>query len=113
MMREGIVPIQVEALPIIIKDLKKHGYSFVTISDLMNKERDEIIVPVSSEGKQYLLYNKAVFSGAGYFKHILTTIFYIAIGLGIFSILILNLFCMEAEKKNATSHYSFVLSTFC
>ncbi|MBS7666500.1 hypothetical protein KIM96_10485, partial [Vibrio cholerae] len=26
----------VEALPIIIKDLKKHGYSFVTISDLMN-----------------------------------------------------------------------------
>ncbi len=40
----------VEALPIIIKDLKKHGYSFVTISDLMNKERDEIMPPVSSEG---------------------------------------------------------------
>ena len=41
----------------------------------MNKERDEIMPPVSSEGKQYVLYNKAVFSGAGYFKHILTIIF--------------------------------------
>ncbi|PFW89253.1 glycosyl transferase family 2 [Bacillus pseudomycoides] len=89
----------VEALPIIIKDLKKHGYSFVTISDLMDKERDEVMPPVSSEGKQYLLYNKAVFSGAGYSKHILTTIFYIAIGLGIFRFLFLIYFAFKQKRK--------------
>ncbi|CAM4015911.1 glycosyltransferase [Bacillus paramycoides] len=89
----------VEALPIIIKDLKKHGYSFVTISDLMNKERDEVMPPVSSEGKQYLLYNKAIFSGMGYAKHILTTIFYIAIGLGIFRFLFLIYFAFKQKKK--------------
>ncbi|MEY8346784.1 glycosyltransferase [Bacillus cereus] len=89
----------VEALPIIIKDLKKHGYSFVTISDLMDKERDEVMPPVSSEGKQYLLYNKVVFSGAGYSKHILTTIFYIAIGLGIFRFLFLIYFAFKQKRK--------------
>ncbi|MFJ8353230.1 glycosyltransferase [Bacillus paramycoides] len=89
----------VEALPMIIKDLKKHGYSFVTISDLMDKERDEVMPPVSSEDKQYLFYNKAVFSGAGYSKHILTTIFYIAIGLGIFRFLFLIYFAFKQQKK--------------
>ncbi|MDM5436308.1 glycosyltransferase [Bacillus hominis] len=89
----------VEALPIIIKDLKKHGYSFVTISDLMGKERDEVMPLVSSEDKQYLLYNKAVFSGAGYSKHILTTIFYIAIGLGIFRFLFLIYFAFKQKRK--------------
>ncbi|WP_342379911.1 glycosyltransferase [Bacillus thuringiensis] len=99
----------VEALPIIIKELKKHGYSFVTISDLMNKERDEIMPPVSSEGEQYLLYNKAVFSGAGYFKHILTTIFYIAIGLGIFRFLFLIYFAWKQKRKtlSRTIHSSY------
>ncbi|WP_459500664.1 glycosyltransferase [Bacillus sp. C1] len=89
----------VEALPIIIKDLKKHGYSFVTISDLMNKERDEVMPSVSSGDKQYLLYNKAVFSGVGYFKHLLTTIFYIAIGLGIFRFLFLIYFAFKQKRK--------------
>ncbi|MED0978398.1 glycosyltransferase [Bacillus paramycoides] len=89
----------VEALPMIIKDLKKHGYSFVTISDLMDKERDEVMPPVSSEDKQYLFYNKAAFSGAGYSKHILTTIFYIAIGLGIFRFLFLIYFAFKQKKK--------------
>ncbi|MFJ8457400.1 glycosyltransferase [Bacillus paramycoides] len=89
----------VEALPMIIKDLKKHGYSFVTISDLMDKERDEVMPPISSEDKQYLFYNKAVFSGAGYSKHILTTIFYIAIGLGIFRFLFLIYFAFKQQKK--------------
>ncbi|MEV5111181.1 glycosyltransferase [Bacillus sp. LBA3-1-1.1] len=89
----------VEALPMIIKDLKKNGYRFVTIADLMNKERDEVMPPVSSEDKQYLLYNKAVFSGAGYSKHILTTIFYIAIGLGIFRFLFLIYFSFKQKKK--------------
>ncbi|MDM5234899.1 glycosyltransferase [Bacillus cereus] len=89
----------VEALPMIIKDLKKNGYNFVTISDLMNKERDEVMPPVSSEDKQYVLYNKAVFSGVGYSKHILTTIFYIAIGLGIFRFLFLIYFAFKQKKK--------------
>ncbi|MED0992207.1 glycosyltransferase [Bacillus nitratireducens] len=93
----------VEALPMIIKDLKKNGYRFVTIADLMNKERDEVMPPVSSEDKQYLLYNKAVFSGAGYSKHILTTIFYIAIGLGIFRFLFLIYFSFK-QKKKTKSH---------
>lgn len=70
----------------------------------MNKERDEIMPPVSSEGKQYLLYNKAVFSGAGYFKHILTTIFYIAIGLGIFRFLFLIYFAWKQKRKTLSRY---------
>ena len=64
----------------------------------MNKERDEIMPPVSSEGKQYLLYNKAVFSGAGYFKHILTTIFILLL-IRDFSILFLIYFAWKQKRK--------------
>ena len=40
----------------------------------MNKERDEIMPPVSSEGSNIYFTIKLSFQG-GYFKHILTTIF--------------------------------------
>ncbi|SFI08392.1 MULTISPECIES: glycosyltransferase [unclassified Bacillus (in: firmicutes)] len=95
----------VEALPIIIEDLKKHGYSFVTVSDLMGKKRDDVMPSISSEDKPYLFYDRVVFSGAGYVNHIFTTIFYIAIGLGIFRFLFLIYFAFR-QKKKATSYLS-------
>ena len=38
----------VEALPKIIKELRKRGYEFVTVSDLLGKTRDEVMPRVSS-----------------------------------------------------------------
>ncbi|WP_028403174.1 glycosyltransferase [Ectobacillus panaciterrae] len=96
----------VEALPIIIKDLKKHGYSFVTISDLMGKKRDDIMPSVHSDDKPYLLYDRAVFSGVGYFNHTLTTIFYIAIGLGIFRFLFLIYFAFRQKRKTTSRSFT-------
>ncbi|MGG1291669.1 glycosyltransferase [Bacillus smithii] len=100
----------VEALPIIIQDLKKHGYRFVTISELMGKKRDDVMPSVHPDDKPYLLYDKAVFSGMRYFHHTLTTIFYIAIGLGIFRFLFLMYFAFKQKRK--TSSRSFTHSSY-
>ncbi|MFD3445555.1 glycosyltransferase [Microbacteriaceae bacterium 4G12] len=96
----------VEALPIIIKDLEENGYSFVTISDLMGKKRDDVMPSVNSDDKQFLLYDRAVFSGVGYFNHTLSTIFYIAIGLGIFRFLFLIYFSFRQKKKTASRSFT-------
>ncbi|MGG2066117.1 glycosyltransferase [Bacillus sp. S14(2024)] len=96
----------VEALPIIIEDLKKHGYSFVTISDLMGKKRDDVMPSVSSNDKSYLPFDRAVFSGAGYFNHTLTTIFYIAIGLGIFRFLFLIYFAFKQKRRTTSRSFT-------
>ncbi|UQD53732.1 glycosyl transferase family 2 [Bacillus methanolicus] len=100
----------VEALPIIIKDLKNHGYRFVTVSELMGKKRDDVMPSVHPADKPYLLYNRAVFSGMRYFYHTLTIIFYIAIGLGIFRLLFLIYFAFKQRKKAASR--SFINSTY-
>ncbi|UQD51451.1 glycosyl transferase family 2 [Bacillus methanolicus] len=92
----------VEALPIIIKELKKHGYRFVTISELLGKKRDDVMPAVYSYDMPYLPYDRAVFSGMEYFSHTLTTIFYITIGLGIFRFVFLIYFAFKQRRKAAS-----------
>ena len=38
----------VKALPIIIKELKKRGYTFTTVADLIGKSDSQIMPPVQS-----------------------------------------------------------------
>ena len=51
----------VKALPIIIKELKKRGYTFTTIADLIGKSDSQIMPPVTNQDNPYLIYDKAVF----------------------------------------------------
>ena len=73
----------VKALPQLIGILKKQGYKFVTISDLLGKSRDAVMPPVVNSDNKFLVYDRVVFAIASDFCHIIGSLFYAAIILGI------------------------------
>ncbi|MEH7098413.1 polysaccharide deacetylase family protein [Neobacillus vireti] len=85
----------VKALPIIIKELKKRGYSFTTIGHLIEK-KDSQIMPSASHDSSYLIYDKAVFKLIQGWRFGLTILFYSAIIIGI---LRLALFIFLSKKQ--------------
>jgi peptidoglycan-N-acetylglucosamine deacetylase len=76
----------VKALPIIIKEIKKRGYTFTTVADLIEKNDSQIMPPVKDS--PYLVYNKAVFMVIQGWKAGLSFLFYSAIILGILRLVI-------------------------
>ncbi|WP_440446383.1 polysaccharide deacetylase family protein [Neobacillus bataviensis] len=72
----------VKALPIIIKELKKRGYTFTTVADLIGKSNSQIMPP-AEQSNPYLIYNKAVFMVIQGWQLGLNFLFYSAILLGI------------------------------
>jgi peptidoglycan-N-acetylglucosamine deacetylase len=94
----------IEALPIIIQDLQRHGYTFVTVSHLLGKSRDDIMPPVKQN--PFLIYDWAVFSGTEFGNYILSTLFYLAIGLGIFRFLFLIYFSSKQNRESKVKYES-------
>lgn len=87
----------VKALPIIIKELKKRGYTFTTISHLIGKSDHQIMPPVKNN--PYLVYDKAVFKVGQGVHFALSLLFYSAILLGILR-LILFVFLSRKQVKH-------------
>jgi peptidoglycan-N-acetylglucosamine deacetylase len=101
----------IAALPIIIQDLQKHGYTFVTVSHLLGKKRDDIMPPINQN--PYLIYDWAVFSGTEVGNYTLSILFYLAIGLGIFRFFFLIYFSsMQNRKSKAKSVASVIYQPF-
>ncbi|WP_237389655.1 polysaccharide deacetylase family protein [Bacillus sp. USDA818B3_A] len=72
----------VKALPVIIEELKKRGYTFTTIGNLIGKT-DSQVMPSASKDNPYLIYDKVVFTLMQGWRFGLTALFYSAIILGI------------------------------
>ncbi|MGG3466085.1 polysaccharide deacetylase family protein [Neobacillus pocheonensis] len=87
----------VKALPIIIKELKKRGYTFTTIADLIGKSDSQIMPPVKDS--PYLVYNKAVFMVMQGWKVGLSFLFYSAILLGILRLVIFVFLSRKQVKR--------------
>jgi peptidoglycan-N-acetylglucosamine deacetylase len=77
----------VKALPQIIKELKKQGYTFTTIAHLIGKSNSQIMPPVHQDNP-YLVYDKAVFKVIQGMRLGLTALFYSAILLGILRLVV-------------------------
>lgn len=72
-----------EALPLIIEQLRAEGYQFVTISELMNKSRDDVMPPISSAERWKARFNGVAFSLVNLGIKFIDWLFIIGIGLGI------------------------------
>ncbi|TLS35798.1 glycosyltransferase [Pseudalkalibacillus caeni] len=93
----------IEALPIIIEKLREKGYTFVSIGDLINKKREEMMPPVK-EKESSLNYVTAV--GTFFqvkFSKIMTGLFSLLIGIGIIRLIILFIFSYKQKIKGKTS----------
>ncbi|OIK15785.1 transposase [Bacillus sp. MUM 116] len=87
----------VKALPILIKELKKRGYTFTTIAQLIGKDNQEFMPPADAD-RPYFVYDKAVFTLAQVWHFWLSILFYSAIVLGILR-LILFIFLSRKQVK--------------
>jgi len=94
------------ALPRIIDYFKKQGYQFVSVSELMNKTRDQVMPPVKGS-----LFFAEDINGIFFFitfiwQHFLRGFFFIAISLGILRllwILVLAILQNRKQKKEQKS----------
>ncbi|AZV44008.1 polysaccharide deacetylase/glycosyl transferase, group 2 family protein [Peribacillus asahii] len=89
----------VKALPIIIKELEKRGYTFTTIGDLIEKSDSQIMPPVTKQDSPYLIYDKAVFKIMQGWSSGLNFLFYSAILLGILRLAIFVFLSRKQVKE--------------
>jgi len=87
-------------LPKIIEKLKKDGYKFVTVSELMNKSRDEVMPQVKADDKQFITFNKTFFDTIYDWNNIVVVIFCSSCVLGILRMFLLVYFSNLQKKKN-------------
>ncbi|WP_052712209.1 glycosyltransferase [Domibacillus indicus] len=91
--------ITVEALPKIIDELRKEGYTFVTVSSLMGKSQSEIMPPVQNDASIYMVFYKIASSMYSFLAKFSVVFFTGAIIFGIVRLLFL-LFFSSRHRKN-------------
>ena len=94
----------VKLIPLLITELKKQGYSFVTVSQLVGKTRDEVNPPVGSRDTLMLANDRVVFEGIYLFELFLSVAFVMAIILGaarVFFVTVLALIS-KYQSRHAT-----------
>lgn len=91
----------VKALPKIIESLRSQGYTFVTVGDLIGKNRDAVMPPVNPGDNPYMLYDTIVFSVFSILLNFITYLFYAAIVLGVFRLLFLGYYALKQKRKRA------------
>ena len=89
----------IEALPIIIDQLRENGYEFVTASELAGKSRSDFMQPVSTGSDFYMAFYKIADSIYIFLATFIKWFFIISIALGILRLLFLLFFSMKHNKK--------------
>ncbi|WP_223881765.1 glycosyltransferase [Niallia endozanthoxylica] len=90
----------VEALPLIIKELKNRGYTFTTTGELIGKSESQMMPPVTKQDSPYLIYDKAVFKIIQGWSSGISLLFYSAILLGILRLAIFVFLSRKQIKRH-------------
>ncbi|WP_409296782.1 glycosyltransferase [Peribacillus sp. SCS-26] len=88
----------IEALPLIIKELKDRGYTFTTVGGLLGKSESDIM-PAANPDSPYLIYDKAVFMAMKAWHSGLSILFYSAIFLGILRLIVFIFLSRKQIKR--------------
>jgi len=90
----------VEALKLIIPQLKKEGYRFVTVSQLADTTRDALMPPVASPERVLLgIYHADLVAGS-WFNRFLATVLLVAMMIGVFRIVGITTLAVVAHRRN-------------
>ncbi|MBC7474389.1 MAG: polysaccharide deacetylase family protein, partial [Candidatus Sericytochromatia bacterium] len=91
----------VKALPTIIEELKKRGYTFVTVSKLLGLTRDQVMPKIAKNENSFARVNDIVFITISLLQISLYYFFIFGIALGIFRFIFIGLLAViEANKKD-------------
>jgi peptidoglycan-N-acetylglucosamine deacetylase len=92
----------VQALPTIIDKLKKQGYSFVTVGNMMGKNKGSVYSSIPNREKPYIQVLKMVINIIPILVNVLLELFYLAVILFLVR-LTLFLYLAWKHKKNSLS----------
>ncbi|HYM60710.1 MAG TPA: glycosyltransferase [Thermoanaerobaculia bacterium] len=90
----------VRLIPMLITELSKRGYRFVTVSDLINSTRDDVNPKVKDSETVMLANDRIVFEGIYLFELILGTAFVSAIVLGTARVLFVTILALLAKYRS-------------
>ena len=92
----------VKALPLIIEGLKARGYSFVPVSALVGKPKSALFPAVAGQAAWGVALDRAVFDLTYWVGIGFTLLFLLAIGLGIFRMVVMGtLAAIQAKQEGA------------
>jgi cellulose synthase/poly-beta-1,6-N-acetylglucosamine synthase-like glycosyltransferase/spore germination protein YaaH/peptidoglycan/xylan/chitin deacetylase (PgdA/CDA1 family) len=99
----------VKALPVIIETLKKHGYRFVTVSQLMGTSRDQVMPQIHPADEPVLTIDKVVFAAIKICEQGFTILLYVSIGIGFIRIFLLLVYSYQQRihlwRRRRTQNY--------
>jgi len=100
----------VEALPRIIEELQKDGYTFTTVADLLGKKKEDLMPPVpEGSGYNLLQFNSIVAELGYYIGQLFYALFVIFLILGsIRLVMMLLLSVLQRRKERAKALLPFV-----
>ena len=87
------------ALPVVIQDLKKRGYTFVSVSDLVGKPRSAVFPAVTGKDRLEVLFDRSVFDVMYWVAVSFTLLFVCAIVLGILRIVLMSVLAVRQSRN--------------
>lgn len=93
-------------LPQLIKELKQKGYAFVTVNQLMGKNRDDIMPAATGNERSLLSCDQAFFLFAYGWHNCVTQIFYLTVVLGVSRLLFLCFFSLRQKRKSGKKRHA-------
>ena len=95
----------IKALPVIIQRLKAMGYTFVTVSALVQKPRSVVFPLVPKQQRLAVAIDRFVFAVTYYVGFFFTTVFFLTIGLGIFRIISMTILASKQTRVESRRQY--------
>ncbi|HEX9502238.1 MAG TPA: glycosyltransferase [Thermoanaerobaculia bacterium] len=89
----------VRLIPLLVTELSKQGYKFVTVSELIGKTRDEVNPPVGNSDKLLLANDRIVFEAIYIFELFLSIAFVTAIVLGALRVFFVTVLALISTYK--------------
>ncbi|MFN6946596.1 MAG: bifunctional polysaccharide deacetylase/glycosyltransferase family 2 protein, partial [Cytophagaceae bacterium] len=90
----------IEALPEIIRFYRKNGYRFATISELLDKPKDELMPPLNKDTDLYLSYGNLFLAHTVFYgQRVLVAIFFTGLLLGIARFLLMLTLAVKQKRR--------------
>jgi cellulose synthase/poly-beta-1,6-N-acetylglucosamine synthase-like glycosyltransferase/spore germination protein YaaH/peptidoglycan/xylan/chitin deacetylase (PgdA/CDA1 family) len=95
----------IEALPVLIDKLREEGFELVTVSELLNKPREEIMPPVPVEGQWRMFPVRWAFKTITFAAFALRYLFLIGIVLGILRLVFMGILAIIEHWRERKATY--------
>ena len=95
----------VEALPLLVREMRSRGFEFVTVSDLLGKSRDEVMPVIDTRTEWQAMADHAAFSFINWGIKLIRWLFLIGIVLGISRLLFIGTLAVIEQWRERHAAY--------